>query len=114
MDIDPAFHDRLENYPPLVENKAIFNFLYSPHQKELAKEYKVNNEGERLIADLTNKDEYVLSGYALKTYLRCGVRLKSIKAGICYKQSPFLKNQMRSQVFQIIVILIKTKCGSQA
>ena len=68
--------------------------LVSPVMRKLKDDFQIRNEGDRLIADLTDKEDYVLSAYALKCYMRCGVKLISIKSGICYNQSPLLKQQM--------------------
>ena len=97
LSIDPECEDLLEIFPPLVQNKSTDDeSIISPLMTKLKKEFKIKNEGDRLIADLTDKKDYVLSAYALKCYMRCGVKLNSIKRGVCYRQSPFLKKQMES------------------
>ena len=92
--IDPEYENLLEIFPPLVENKSVTDDSFSPMMKRLKQEYQIKNEGHRLIADFKVKKDYVISGFALKNYMRCGVKLLSIKAGICYEQQQFLKQQM--------------------
>ena len=86
--------DLLEIFPPLVENKTISDSMISPLMKNLKEKFNIVNEGDRLIADFTIKRNYILSGFALKCFARCGVKILEIKSGICYKQSCFLKEQM--------------------
>lgn len=95
LEIDKEQEELLSIFPPLVENKVVTDDMISPFMKKLKKTYNIRNEGQRLISDLSVKENYVINAFALKNYVRCGVRLRAIKAGICYRQETYIKKQMQ-------------------
>ena len=73
LKIKEEYCDLLENFPPLVYNTEIPIHLLSPKMKQLVKEQNIRQNGDRLIADLRIKKNYVITAYALKCFLRVGV-----------------------------------------
>ena len=72
------FSDLLEIFPPLPSNYEVSPSDLSPYMKKIRDQLKIRNEGEKLIADLGKKEKYIISSYALKAYLRAGVKITGI------------------------------------
>ena len=78
LKIKSEFADLLSIFPPLVYNGEVPEESLSPYMRELKKKYNIKSRGTRLLADYTIKHKYVLTGLALKTYMRCGVELLKV------------------------------------
>ena len=94
LEIDSDFVDILGIFPPMPENKIVDPENLSPYMKEVRKKLNIKQESSKLVADFYPRKHYIITAYALKCYLRVGVRITKIHRGIAYQQSAFISNQM--------------------
>ena len=79
-------------YPVCPEHKIISKESLSDYQKKQAEKLNIPLEvSEKLIADLTNKEKYVIHYRGLKQVLQFGLKLKSISRILSFKQSRWLE-----------------------
>ena len=81
----------LDVLPPCVDNKEIAESELSPYMKNLKDVHQIGISGDRLICDLVPKKNYFLTAFALKCYLRAGIKLTKIHSAMSFHQEPILK-----------------------
>lgn len=81
VEVDEKFHDMLSILPPFIHSLDVSDSLLSPFQLELKEKYGMKIHGERLIGDFLPKKSYIISGIALKMFLRAGATISKIRVG---------------------------------
>ena len=87
------FHDKHNQYPLCPERKKVCTSWLSPFQKQLKNKLKISDDQvEKLITDLTDKNKYTLYYKNLQLYLQLGMKLKKIHNCLAFTSDGWLKN----------------------
>ena len=97
LDVDlhcpPEQHVKLKEYPPAPDKREItYNDLSETNKiihQEIFGVGKRNYKGQKLVASLEDKDNYVVHGMALQMYLKLGLKIKQVNKIITFNQKPF-------------------------
>ena len=93
-------HNEHNTFPVCPSHKKIPKSLLSPYQREQATKLNIKpGVSEKLIADLTNKDDYVLHYRNLQQVIGLGLKVKKIKRILSFNQcrwlAPFIEYNTR-------------------
>ena len=73
--IPSSLHELFRVFPFIPDHKTVSSDDLSFYQKALKETLKIGSENAKLVCDFTKKKSYILTSYALKAYLRLGVKL---------------------------------------
>lgn len=91
---DEATARLLDIFPPCVEAKEVEESQLSPYMLKLKQDKKLEMSGKRLVMDLLPKKHILINSFALRCYLRAGIKLMEVHSVICYHQEPILKKHV--------------------
>ena len=93
LDYPQELHEQHSDFPLAPERMTITVQQWSPYTRKLAESLNIplKNRGERLVATLYNKRNYVVHYRCLKLYLRLGLKLVRIHRAVSFKQSFWLQ-----------------------
>ena len=69
----------------MPDNYEVSPSSLSPYMQNVRKKLNLKKDGEKLIADLGEKKNYVISAYTLKCYLRAGVKITGNFGGLFFR-----------------------------
>ena len=92
LEYPDELHDAHNSYPLAPENRTIPLEMMSDYQLDTARELGIKLvPSPKLMPTLLPKENYVVHGEALKTYLRHGLKLKKVHKVLEFQQSRWLK-----------------------
>ena len=86
-------HDKFNAYPPAPQRRVVNESELSPYQKRIRKKLGMKNSSlktPKLIADLTDRNFYVIHYMELKKYLELGVKLVKVHRALTFHQENWL------------------------
>ena len=91
LEYPKEIHDKHNQYPLCPERKKVCTKWLSPFQKQLKDKLKISNDQvEKLITDLSDKNNYTLHYKNLQLYLQLGMKLKNINKCLSYDSEAWL------------------------
>ena len=93
LEYPKEIHDLHNDYPLCPEKKLVKDEYLSPFQINLKNKLKITKDTvEKLIVDLTDKDNYTLHFKNLQLYLQLGMKLKKVHKVLSYNAEAWLKD----------------------
>ena len=90
-------HDKHNLYPLCPERKRVKTEWLSKYQNEIKSKLKINDDHvDKLITDLTNKNNYILHYKNLQLCIQLGMKLNKIHKCLSYKSEAWLKDYITS------------------
>ena len=87
-----SLHDLHNDYPLAPEHMKVKKGMLSQYNKDVLSATKTSFlESNKLIANLNDKQNYVVHYRALKLYIQLGLKVTSIKRVLSFDQEPWLK-----------------------
>jgi len=93
LEVDPIDHARFDDYPPMPLKRKVEVCEMSEYQRFVQSKIGLSRnmvEVEKLVADLTKRERYILHYVELKKYLEIGVKLVEVHRVLSFKQEPWL------------------------
>jgi len=93
LEYPAEIHDKHNLYPLCPERKKVCTKWLSPFQKQLKDKLKIaDDQVEKLITDLSDKNNYTLHYKNLQLYLQLGMKLIKINKCLSYNSEAWLKD----------------------
>jgi hypothetical protein len=96
----PLFqHDKFDAYPPAPYKRVVTeDEMCSGYMRNLMNDLQIKPNSlktKKLIADLYNKEKYIVHFQILKTYLKIGCKLTKVHRAVKFHQSPWMKTYVK-------------------